>query len=168
MSSAMTPIVLIFATLFSGLLAGGNIDRAFVAMPAWQQVGAIAWSEFSRHADLGNGLIVYPVEAIAGALLTAAAAVGSYFDRGVPRPAALCLYAAALFAAGGLMFTVKAAPIMLGLRDGSDPAALQQAFEGFWFWGNLRAVCQVLTFFAQLLALAALLRNRGWPSSGPT
>jgi hypothetical protein len=46
--------LLIIAVLFSGLLAGGNIDRSLVAMPAWQEVGATAWTEFSRHADLSS------------------------------------------------------------------------------------------------------------------
>jgi hypothetical protein len=69
------------------------------------------------------------------------------------------LYAAVLLAAGGLIFTLKAAPIMLGIRDLSDPAALQNAFEAFWYWGNLPAGCQVLSFFAQLGALAVLLRG---------
>jgi hypothetical protein len=69
------------------------------------------------------------------------------------------LYAAVLFAAGGLVLTVKAAPIMLGIRDLGDPAALQRAFEGFWYWGNLRAVSQVLAFVAQLAALTVLLRG---------
>ena len=35
---------------------------------------------------------------------------------------------AVVVAAGGLIFTLKAAPIMLGIRDLSDPAALQNAF----------------------------------------
>jgi hypothetical protein len=102
MASVTTRTLLIFATLVSGLLAGGNVDRAFVAMPAWQQVGATAWAEFSRHADLGNGLILYPIEAIGGALLTIAAAIMIHFDRFAPRAAAVLIYAAALFAAGGL------------------------------------------------------------------
>jgi hypothetical protein len=155
----LTRILLILALLLSGLLAGGNVDRAFVAMPAWQQVGAVAWSEFSRHADLGNGLVLYPVEAIGGALLTLAVAIGLHFDRRAPRVATYCLYAAVLFAAGGLLFTVRAAPLMLGLRGESDPAALQRAFEGFWYWGNLRAACQVLAFLALLAATAALWRH---------
>jgi hypothetical protein len=58
-----TFILLIAATFMGGLLAGGNVDRAFVAMPAWEQMGAIAWEQFSRHADLGNGLVLYPLEA---------------------------------------------------------------------------------------------------------
>jgi hypothetical protein len=65
MVSATTRILLIFATLVSGLLAGGNVDRAFVAMPALRQVGAIAWAEFSRHADLGTALSSIPSKPLA-------------------------------------------------------------------------------------------------------
>ncbi len=159
MVSATTRTLLIFATLVSGLLAGGNVDRAFVAMPAWQQVGAIPWAEFSRHADLGNGLILYPIEAISGALLTIAAAMMIHFDRNAPRAAAVPIYAAALFAVGGLALTVKAAPTMLGIRGVSELVALQRAFEAFWYWGNLRAICQVSVFLLQLATLAVLLRG---------
>ena len=159
MTSRATPLLLILATLISGFLAGGNIDRAFVAMPAWNEVGAVAWAEFSRRADLGAGLILYPLEAFGGALLTLAAAIGVHFDRSAPRPAAVALYAAVLLAAGGLAFTAMAAPIMLGVRGVTDPAALRGAFEGFWYWGDWRALCQVLAFVAQLAALAMLLRG---------
>lgn len=159
MASVSTRTLLIFATLFSGLLAGGNVDRAFVAMPAWHLVGAIPWAEFSRHADLGNGLILYPIEAIGGALLTIAAAIMIHFDRNAPRATAVPIYAAALFAVGGLVLTAKAAPTMLGIRGVSELVVLQRAFEEFWYWGNLRAICQVSVFLLQLATLAMLLRG---------
>jgi hypothetical protein len=159
MTSRATRMALILATLISGLLAGFNVDRAFVAMPAWSEVGAVAWAEFSRRADLGNGLILYPLEAIGGALLTLAAAIGVHFDRSAARLAAVSLYAAVVLVAGGLAFTALAAPIMLGVRGVSDPAALRNAFEGFRYWGDWRALCQVLAFPAQLAALAMLLRG---------
>jgi hypothetical protein len=159
MALSRTRLALIAATLLSGLLAGGNVDRAFVAMPAWQNVGATSWAEFSRHADLGNGLILYPVEAFGGFLFTLAAAVSLYLDRTADRRAAWALYTAAVLCAGGLAFTVMAAPIMLGIRGTNDPAALQTAFEDFWFWGNLRAVCQISAFVLQVWALAVLPRG---------
>src|SRR4051812_41277262 len=102
MISVTTRLLLFAATFVSGLLAGGDIDRALVAMPAWQQTGATAWADFSRHADLGNGLVLYPLEAVGGALLTLGAAIGISFDRGVSRSAVVLLYAAAAFAVAGL------------------------------------------------------------------
>src|ERR1041385_3277950 len=119
-----TRVILLLATAFSGALAGADIDRALVAMPAWQQTGAVAWANFSRHADLGNGLILYPVEAIGGALLILASAIAFHIDRTARRPALLPVYAALLFAAGGLALTFKAAPIMLGIRSIDDPVML--------------------------------------------
>jgi hypothetical protein len=158
--SFVTRALLIAATLVSGWLAGGNIDRAFVAMPAWREVGAVAWAEFSRHADLGNGLIVYPLEAISGAILTISAAIRLHLERGVSRSAVLTMEVSAALTIAGLAFTFKAAPVMLGIRDATDAAALQSAFEVFWYWGNLRGACQVLAFVLQLGAIALLLPRR--------
>jgi hypothetical protein len=152
-----TTSLLIIALLTSGLLAGGNVDRAVVAMPAWKQVGAEAWAAFSRHADLGNGLFLYPVEAVGGAVLALAAAITIHLGRSAPRSAVIALYVAALLAAGGLLLTAKAAPIMLGVSDLTQTTSLRNAFEGFWYWGNLRAVCQIMTFVAQLASCAAIL-----------
>lgn len=142
-----------------GLLAGGNVDRAFVAMPAWEQIGAIAWGQFSRHADLGNGLVLYPLEAFGATLLTTAAVFSFHFDRVASRKAVVPLYCAAVLCGAGLIFTIKAAPLMLGIRGVNEPAALQKAFEGFRYWGNIRGACQVFAFAAQLWALG-VLRHR--------
>lgn len=156
MISAKTRYLLVAATLLSGLLAGGNVDRAIVAMPAWEQVGASAWAEFSRHADLGNGLFLYPFEAIGGFLLILAAAVSFHFDRATTGRSTLSLYGAVLFSVGGLLCTLKAAPIMLSIERVSDRAALQHALDGFYFWGDIRGIFQVLAFFATVWVLAGL------------
>lgn len=155
----LTRVFLVLAIVTSGFLAGLNIDRALVAMPAWHQVGANAWAEFSHHADLGNGRILYPLEAFGSLLLTLAAAIGFHIDRRVPRAATVLLDAAVLFLIGGLAFTAKAAPVMLDIEHMSDPAALQHAFEEFWYWGNLRGACQLLAFIAQTAALGMLWRR---------
>jgi hypothetical protein len=141
------------ALFFGGLLAGLDIDRAFIAMPAWERLGPSAWAEYSRHADLGGGLLLYPAAAILGLVFTLAALAGL---RGEPgnRKARLLLVLAALLSLGGLAFTLKAAPLMLGIRDLSDPEILRRHFEGFRFWGNLRGACQVPAFLAQIGALA--------------
>lgn len=55
-----------------------------------------------------------------------------------------------------LALTIEAAPIMIGIRNVTDPGALQQAFERFWFWSKVRGVCQVFSYVAQLWALARL------------
>ena len=153
------------ASLVDGVLVGGGIDRALVAMPAWHRVGPIAWANFSRHADLGNGLILYPLEAFGGMILSVAAAVIFRRDGTAPQAAQMPIYAAALFTIGGLVLTVKAAPIMLGVKNvGDDLGVLQRAFDDFEFWGTLRLASQTFGYFANMWSLVAILSA----GSGPT
>jgi hypothetical protein len=96
--------------------------------------------------------------AFASLLLTLAAALRFHLDRSTPRAAKVLLDVAVLLLIGGLVFTAKAAPIMLGISGTSNPTTLRQAFEGFWYWGNLRGACQVLAFVIQTATLAVLWR----------
>lgn len=157
MTRAVARECIIAATLLNGILASSNINRGFIDMPAWHQVGATPWAAFSRHADLGHAaMILYPFEAICGAMLSVAAAVSFRRSRVGPRQAALPVYAAALLAIGGLAATTQAAPIMLSVRHLTDPADLGRALDGFTFWGGIRGVCQVLTYLANFWSLLAI------------
>jgi hypothetical protein len=157
MVSKRTYDFLVAATLLGGILAGINIDRAIVAIPAWKQVGAVAWAAFSEKADLGNGLFLYPLVAIGGALLNIGAVLSYRLDRVKSPSHFFPLSLGALLAIGGLLVTVKAAPIMLGVPhlDG-DPSAIQKAFDGFNFWGGIRGFFQIGAFAANLWSLSSL------------
>ena len=145
------------AMLTNGMLAGGNINRNLVEMPAWRRVGVVGWAAFSRQADLSwRARAVYPTEAFAGMILSVAAAVAFTRDPRASRAATVPVYAAALLTIGGLLFTIKAAPMMLSVRHlGNDPVALQRAFDGFEFWGWWRGACQVTAYLASAWALVA-------------
>jgi len=146
---------LIGATVLSGLLAGMDVNRVAVEMHAWEQLGVTSWAAYSQRADLANGLFLYPFEAIGAALFTLAA-VGCFHVSSVDRHRTLrFLYAALALSIVGLLLTMKAAPIMLGIRDLIDPAALQRAFEQFFFWGNLRSGCQIAAFVVVACALGS-------------
>jgi hypothetical protein len=155
-------IFIVSATLTNGLLAGGDVDRWLVGMPAWQSVGVLGWANYSRSADLGNGFVLYPILAIGGTLLSLAAVV--IFMRGGKheRVVALPIYAAAALAVAGLLMTFKAAPFMLSLRhiSNEDIALLQEAFDGFRLWGGVRTVLQSLAFGANLWSLAVIEKDR--------
>ena len=155
MASTRTVSALLGATFLTGLIAGGGVDRAFVAMPAWNQVGSLAWATCSRNADLGHGLVLYPLEAIGSAGLAFAAAVSSAFDDA--RQGIKPLVLAAVMASAALLVTTQAAPIMLGVGHLDDPAAVQRAFEGFRYWGDIRGVCHVIAFVAELYAIAVMM-----------
>jgi len=157
MASTRTLILLAAATFLSGILAGGAVDRVIVGGPAWHELGAQGWAQYSRLADLGTGLVVYPLEGIGSTLLIAAATVSSHFDRAAPRAATSSLYVALALSIGGLLLTVKAAPIMLGLASAQSSGAIERAFDEFFFWGlYLRGLVDTLAFAALILAFCNL------------
>lgn len=158
----MTPVVrknvtvpralLAAATFVSGILAGSVVDRVVVGGPAWHELGAEA-VQYSRHADLGTGLLAYPTEAVGGALLIVAAIVKGHRDRCPWRRTARPLYCALAFSLAGLALTVKAAPIMLALDKSLPAPAIQTAFDDFFLWGlYLRGLAEVLAFAALVWA----------------
>jgi|SRR5271155_2582196 len=157
LSSRLTFIFLLAALLLG--VFGASFGRTLVENPAWRHVGAEAWAEFSRAADLGNGEIVYPLEGIGAMLLIVAAAISFRLSGKRPLSAAIPVYGAALMYIGGLLVTTQAAPIMLSVAHiGDDPVALQRAFDGFVWWGNIRAVFGFLGDCATVWALVAILR----------
>jgi len=147
------------AAIFSGWLAGGGIDRYLVQVPGFRHIDIIQWGEYSRHADLGNGLFLYPAEAIVPFILFIVSFIIVLMNKQLSRlkiPVSLAL----ILSAAGLFFTVFAAPVMLGIKNmPNDPVLLQQAFDTFHFWGGLRAIVQVLAFFPALWAFGLVFRN---------
>lgn len=163
MASSRTRRLLIAATIMNSYLAILGLDRALVAMPAWQDAGPEAWAAFSNHADNGDtALILYPALAFAGLVLTILAAASHHRDGRQPRRASLPIHLAALATVGGLLVTIKAAPIMLSVPDlGADVAALQRALDAFQFWGNIRAGLQVAAFLTCAWSLTAITPHSG-------
>ena len=161
MAFTRTRILLAAATFLTGILAGGAVDRVIVGGPAWRELGAEAWAQYSRLADLGTGLVAYPIEGIGSALLIIAAALSNHFDRNAPRSVTLALYAAVALSIAGLLLMVKAAPIMLGLASSQSPAAVERAFDQFFLWGlYIRGLVDTLAFAALVWALANLRQRR--------
>jgi hypothetical protein len=134
------------ACILSGFLAGANIDKYVVQVPAWLHVNIISWAIYSRYADLGTGLFAYPIQAIGSAIFLIAASI-AVVSNAAFKHVALPLYASTLFALAGLIFTLFAAPQILSVRTmPNDPVLLQEAFNKFHFWGLLRALMQVSSF----------------------
>jgi hypothetical protein len=145
----MLQVLTLIACFLSGSLAGINIDGFVVRFPAWRHLGPGAWANYSRKADLGNGVFLYPFLAIGHTLLVAAVTIAIHY-RGSAE-ASPAAYTATCFAIVGLLLTAQAAPIMLSLkRTRDDPLALETAFRGFVRWSLFRAVAQVLAFIATL------------------
>jgi hypothetical protein len=141
------------ATAINGLLAGLNVDTALVKLPARRRIGAMAYATFARGNDLGNGLFVYPLLGIGAVLLTMLATALAYAERS-SMEVVLLLALALLFSLLHTFATIRAAPVMLSLKDTPDDEAILTAkLDRFARWHTVRATFQVLAFFVLLWTL---------------
>lgn len=168
LSTAVSRALLVATTAVGGLM-GGLLDRAVVATPAWRQLGAHAWAAYSRHADLGNGRILYPLGYIGLAVLAVAAALTVRVDRTAPRAVAVPVHLQAVFMLAVMALTVKAAPIMDSTVHRTGAGQLRQAFGQFTPWGiYLRGAAVMLTLLSSFWALVALSRTPEQPAPPST
>jgi hypothetical protein len=159
---SLTGMLIIAAIMVVGLF-GSFLDRALVATPAWRDLGVQAWADYSRHADLQNGLLVYPISAILCWALVFAAALAYRLDRSAPQQAGVPIYLAALGALGAIVTTIVAAPVMMHVGQLSDTntTALRDAFETFTLWGvYVRGACFAAIFVCLGWALVTYFRHQ--------
>jgi len=150
--------ILIAACSVSGWLAGANIDRYIVQLPAWKYVDIVSWAEYSRHADLGNGLWLYPLEAVGTFILLVIASIIAIVNRPILKQSAPIIYAAAFFAALKIALSIFSSPVIMSLRtSGNDKQMLQNAFDMYHFWSPYNVIVQLFLFFFCLWALGKIL-----------
>lgn len=160
MIRSLTRFCVVISNILGGLIAGASVNRYVVEVPAWRHMDIIQWANYSRHADLGNGFILYPFLGIGLVIFSVAAGVGYYLD-GKPEDAGLPVYLTALLAIIGIGLTRLAAPVMLSLKtSGNNIHVLRHAFNSFHYWGSFRAAAQVLAFFASVWAMVRVFENR--------
>jgi hypothetical protein len=148
------------ATLLSGFLAGTTVDRFAIQFPAWNEVGSSAWAIYSRHADLGNGVFVYSIEAIGGTLLLVLSSLVVIRNK-ISKAISVPIHIASVLGIIGLIFTIFAAPWILKLRgSGDDPKTLQNIFDHFYFWSVFRAIAQIASFVSCIWALGRILTRK--------
>lgn len=151
------PLALVVAaTALDGLLAGASLDQSIKQLPARHRMGMVAFSAYSRAADLGNGVLWYGILGVGAALITIAAGVATWMA-GIPVGQALPLWSAVGFSVLHSLVTTQAAPTNFSqCKVAGDEAALMRVFDRFARWQALRAALQVLTFGAMLWALVAI------------
>jgi hypothetical protein len=137
------------ACVITGLLAGGSVDRYVVQVPAWRHLNTLSWAEYTRYAEFGNGLYLYPFEVLGSFILLFTTTSIVLISRQKFQHVAMPVFLATIFATIGLIFTFFSFPVMLSIRAlGNNVTAVQNAFDRFHFWGWLRAIAQLLSFFA--------------------
>lgn len=142
-------LLIVAATIITGFLAGGSLDRYVVQVPAWRHLNISSWEEYTRYAEFGNGLYLYPFEVLGSFILLFTTTAIVLIHKQRLRHIALPVHFATILTTIGLVLTFFSFPIMLSIqRMGNDETLAQQAFEKFHFWGLLRAIAQILSFFA--------------------
>jgi hypothetical protein len=147
-------ILAVGAVLLGGIVAGFSINRLLVDLPAWANLGSEQWAHFTRTADLGKGLVVYPAEGLAALACSVGAAVLAHFNR-FPKSASLPLDFAAIAAVLAFVVTrFLIAPEILHLRgDSADIAHLQNTFALTRHWWAVKADLHALTFICNVWGL---------------
>lgn len=150
--------LVVAAAVVHGLVAGISFDVATVKLPTRRRIGPVAYAEFARGNDMGNGVVVYPAIAILALLLVAGATLTGYFAR-MPRLVMYPLFAACAGTVAHFICTMQAAPNMLSLRNApNDEAFLTGKLDAFAGWHTYRALFQFLTFIALIWALVVVSR----------
>lgn len=148
-------ILLAVSLVINGLFAGICFDVATVKLPTRKKIGAIAYANFARNNDLGNGLKVYPYLFILSGLLSITSALLAHLNN-QPGSVAFPLLISAITSFGCIISTANAAPVMWSLKKTpNDESLLDQKLNRFAFWHTWRTIFQVLTFLLICLALTA-------------
>jgi len=143
---------MLVVTLVQGLAAGICFDTTTVKLPTRQRIGAIAYANFARGNDLGNGLRVYPYLVVGGGLAVITLTAVAYIS-GLPVTLLYPLYAASIASIGYLGATAKAAPIMWSLRTTpNEEPVLTEKLDLFAYWHGWRTTFQIAAFLALLWA----------------
>ena len=151
--------LLVVTVGFHGLLAGASFDVAAVKLPTRHRIGSVAYANFARGNDLGNGLIVYPAAGVLAVVLVFGTTITMYFTDPSPVVMVPLLLACAGTVAHSIC-TAKAAPVMLSLRTAQDEEGVLTAkLDRFAFWHGLRATFQISTFVVLLWALVVASRH---------
>jgi hypothetical protein len=148
---------MILAVIENGFLAGVSFDVALVKLPTRKRIGPVAYAQFARGNDLGNGRVVYPVLGVLALILVFAVTVTAWAEH---EPAGIMTYLAIASVLTILhsLCTVKAAPIMLSLAKTPDEAGLlTQKLDRFAFWHTFRALLQGATFIVLVWTLVKVV-----------
>ncbi|MDP4129829.1 MAG: hypothetical protein Q8918_12700 [Bacteroidota bacterium] len=137
------------ACILTGLLAGGSVDRYLVQVPAWRHLSVMNWAAYSRYAEFGNGLYLYPFEVLGSFILLFTITAIVLIHKASFQHIAVPVHLATLFTTIGLVLTFFTFPIIFSVQTmANDETLVQHAFDKFHFWGLLRAVAQLISFIA--------------------
>jgi hypothetical protein len=149
--------LMVAAVVATGLLVGASMDQSIKQLPARRRIGAVAYSEYSKAADLGNGIAWYATLGVGGGLLTLVAAVVGLTDS-PSGGRTVALWAVIVLTVAHSAVTARAAPLNMSQRQAAgDEQALTRIFDRFERLQTIRATLQALTLAAAVWALVATI-----------
>ena len=154
MQLTVSVLLTFIAAALNGLVAGASLDQSIKQLPARHRMGMIAFSAYSRAADLGNGIVWYAFMGVSSALFTLAAAIVTFI---AGSSQTLPILIAAILSILHSITTTQAAPTNFRQRKAAnDEQELTEVFNKFERWQTARAILQLLTFIATLWAIFVL------------
>lgn len=155
MSGEWATGLLIAATVTNAIATGATLDQALKQLPARRRIGAGAYVDYVRAADLANGRIWYPIMGIGTALVSLAAVTAGLLDHAdTARGTALLLLTIGTL--WHLAATSRAAPTLLSLRRAGavEEGRAATTLDRFARLNALRAAGIVLALAAAVVGLA--------------
>ncbi|MPZ25681.1 MAG: hypothetical protein GEV12_04350 [Micromonosporaceae bacterium] len=131
MEIGLTVGLLVAVVAANGLLSGASADQSIKQLPARRRIGVLAYSDYSRAGDLGNGIAWYATVGVGAAVLSTIVAIMvlSQDPTGSQTAAAVTLLATSVI---HMAITARAAPTNISQRRHvGDEQALTQLFNRF-------------------------------------
>jgi cytochrome bd-type quinol oxidase subunit 2 len=145
------------AVIVNALVVGASLDQSIKQLPARRRIGPIAYSVYSRVADLANGVVWYAGLGIGAALITLGAAGIGLATAGASRAAAMQLVLMAAGTVGHMAVTAVAAPLYhRQKRVHDDEQQLEAIFNRFERLQVVRALLQTATLAMSVWALVRM------------
>ncbi len=151
--------LLVASVAANGLLSGASGDQSVKQLPARRRIGAVAYSEYSRAGDLGNGIAWYAIVGVGTALVSVTAAIVALVQ-GSGGQLTAALWALIVTTVGHMVVTAFAAPTNLSQRrHAGDEPALRRLLDRFERLQTARWVLNLAALGCASWALVALLRR---------
>jgi hypothetical protein len=150
--------LLIATVVVASMGAAASLDQLLKQLRARHQIGVIAYSAYSRAADLHTGILYYVPIGVGWLVLIPAAAIAGWAD-GASGQRALALAAMVAGLVAHILVTLFAAPILLSQRKiaPDDEKSLTAVFDRFQRWHGVRTLIDLVTLGAAVWALVATL-----------
>ncbi|MGH3679365.1 MAG: hypothetical protein ACRDT2_03645 [Natronosporangium sp.] len=154
----MTVGLLVAAVAANGLLSGASGDQSVKQLPARRRIGVLAYSDYSRAGDLGNGIAWYAAVGIGAAALSVLVAIMvlSQDPTSSQAAAAVTLLATSVI---HMAITGRAAPTNISQRRHvGDEQALTQLFNRFERLQTARVLFNLAALGSAIWTLVATMQ----------